>query len=167
MPRLPLLGYTEQELQAEYERGVIAGRREGREMLYTVLLGLKPAAVREFDSQHLPDFPELIERLGQVWRTEIGQGRLRQDELTKRVAELERELASFQDVDWPGRLDRLNQELKQTRAERDTARQALEAVQTELQFAKGDSAAKQRGLEYELDQADQLIVKYEAQHHQQ
>ncbi len=60
MPRLPFLGYSEQELQAEYERGFVAGRQEAQEVLYTVLLGLMPASVREFDRRHLPDFPERL-----------------------------------------------------------------------------------------------------------
>jgi len=174
MPRLPLIGYSQRELQEEYMRGVTVARREARQVLYDTLTRLMPAIARDNDHFVLPDIPELIDRLLEAWREEIGQGRLRRYELEQAqaglkqtVARLEKDLAFVRGLDWPGRIEQLNQEIKQTRAERDAARQATAAAQAEVQHVKREFAAKRRNLETELDQADQLIVKYEAQHHQQ
>ena len=174
MPRLPLIGYSQRELQEEYMRGVTVARREARQVLYDTLTRLMPQMMRDNDHFVLPEIPELIDRLVEAWREEIGQGRLRRYELEqaqagleRKAAQLEKDLAFVRDLDWPGRVEQLNQEIKQTRAERDAARQATAAAQAEVQHLKREFAAKRRNLETELDQADQLIVKYEAQHHQQ
>lgn len=174
MPRLPLIGYSQRELQEEYMRGVTVARREARQVLYDTMTRLMPQMVHDNDHFVLPEIPELIERLTEAWREEIGQGRLQRYELEqaqagleRKAAQLEKDLAFVRGLNWPGRIEQLNQEIKQLQAERDSARQATAAAQAEVQHIKREFAAKRRNLETELDQADRLIVKYEAQTHQQ
>ena len=112
MPRLPLIGYSQRELNDEYARGVTAARQEARQVLYDTLTRLMPAVARDNDRYILPDIPELIERLVEAWREEIGQGRLRRYELEqaqagleRKAAQLEQDLAFVRDLNWPGRVE--------------------------------------------------------------
>ena len=124
MPKLPLIGYSQRDLQEEYMRGVTVARREARQVLYDTLTRLMPAMMRDNDHFVLPDIPELIDRLVEAWREEIGQGRLRRYELEQAqaglkqtVARLEKDLAFVRDLDWPGR-DRATQSGDQATARR-------------------------------------------------
>lgn len=148
-------------------RGVTVARREARQVLYDTLTRLMPAMIRDNDHFVLPDIPELIERLVEAWREEIGQNRLRRYELEQARAGLETDLSQFRAAHWPEQVERLNRELQQARLERDAANQATADVYEQLHQVRRECADKSQRLEAELEQADRLIVKYEASDQQQ
>jgi chromosome segregation ATPase len=139
-----------------------------------MLVRMLPDIAHEQDQLYRPDIPDMLDRLTVAWRTEIGQGRARQYQLEmaqaklqQTVTDLEKEVGGFKAARWPERVERLNQQIQQLRAECEAAHQAAAEAQRQLQQAKQDFATRQRRLETELDRTDGLVVKYEAQTHQQ
>jgi hypothetical protein len=165
MPYLPLIGYSQKELDNAYARGVNAARLEDRRGVFAVLVRLMPEMHSQFAYAEAPALAEMLAWLENAWQVTLEPERERRrllemdnDTLRRQVKRQEEELSTSQAVN--GQVDELEARVQALLQDCVEVRAELARVQTETQE---QLAARNQ----ELEKAYALIVKYETQAQQQ
>ena len=154
---MPLLGYSERDLNERYWRDVSDGRSQCIRELLTGLSRSFPDLADHVDKGLYLGTSEIIRYLTDEWKRK----RARCSEQQSRVASLSRKCdwlkADLEELE----SGRLHAAIKNLTAERSRARQHVAALQNELDQLGLACDAEKRDLLREIEWLDELIIAYE------
>jgi hypothetical protein len=164
MSLLPFIGYSQAELNAEYQRGLREGQAAGWHWLQTALHQFMPAIAEQLEQCYHPSWEARVQHLIEIWSRQTDQARQLQIRLEaenrqcqSKVEKLEKKWADAQPDQQRDQLYTLitekvglfNQVLKlQAKAAEDTRLHSIEVER----------------LQAEINRLEDLVVDYE-QHH--